>query len=121
MYMRAGRPGATLGFRRHQPMRAQPRGIEINKLVVTDASIAEIRGTRFISKARLSTLEVRELQEVQSVLQGGTIGRDDPVPRLQLVSGVDPFGEPHEIVSLWVPKDREAEASRIGTQGFVIS
>jgi hypothetical protein len=88
-----------------------------------DDTIAGVPGVRFATTARPDSPEERVLQRVQSTLSGGTTSLPDRSTVAQLayqsVEVVD--GTSYSVITLWVPKDQEAEAAdALRAEGFEV-
>ncbi len=91
---------------------------ESRKISPVADSVDSVSGVRFISRARLVTLEARRLLAVQATLAGG----DTRYAFVELVPGSDPSGLGTSVVSLWVADEFVASArAALQQAGFQLS
>lgn len=86
-------------------------------------TIAGVPGVRFATTAQPGSPEEQVLQRIQSTLSGGVTELPSPttVAHLALSSVQVVDGASYSVISLWVPKDQEAQAAdALRAEGFEV-
>jgi hypothetical protein len=89
-----------------------------------EAAISNVPGIRFSTNARQHTEQEDKLKAIQGALSGGIIDLPSPttLPHLSFYSVATVDGDSGTFISLWVPKDQQADATkRLEAAGFTVS